>query len=127
MASSELISGWGNGGWGQTPWGKDLLLVSVDGNVAASAVGLIDVRAGAVTSVLGQALPIELGTVVIDLSSLVPVLGVGAQVILGNLAPVVWSAVDDVQGAVWQNITEPQNTWSNIESAPPPSWAEVVR
>lgn len=132
MASSVLISGFGNGGFGQTSFGLDLLQVSVDGSEAASAVG--DVRVALAPTLTGQDIVSATGDEVVSLN--IPVTGQAVSIAVGGVTPyleievfvtlqgleiqsavtsvVVWRPIDDGQNAVWADIAAGATAWTPV-------------
>lgn len=132
MASSVLISGFGNGGFGQTSFGLDLLQVSVDGNDSASAVG--DVRVALAPTLTGQGIVSATGGEVVSLGILAT--GQAVSSAAGDVTPyleievfvtpqglqiqsvvtsvVVWRPIDDGQNAVWADIAAGATAWTPV-------------
>lgn len=138
MASSVLISGWGNGGWGQTSWGTDALQMSVDGSQASTDVGSAQVLFSVAVQIVGDQVDVSLGETIASLGTAVLVNGVellthvgavnvreetevivilqGMQMAIGLGTLLVWTPVDDSQATDWQPVDDTQT----------PAWQELI-
>lgn len=88
MASSTTYIGWGSTAWGQGSWGTDLIVVSVDGVEATTAVGTVSVVADANVFPTGVEATGATGTVTVSGAATVQPSGLEGTTAVGTVSVV---------------------------------------